>query len=490
MAAATTRISMVRCSSGLRHFCGTWLFLWAFGMAGDLKAGDINARSEIEAALASAGQVNKSRIVRREVSVCETRTCGSIAHGGDHECLICRNQQFDVEEVISEPLRLVDIHVVQVHDLEYGPAVRNAVPPRVHAKSFKSRNCSSSQQSASTNLTLVISTSESISITRGVTNTGTVSTTVKLFDNGFNLSLARAINLSETNASNETKSTTISDSINRVQPAYTELWGELRVTEERLSIPFKARVVVDGTVDANRNGYSQVSQVLAENQRTFVAEGFIEVSSISGQTSTAIYERALNKEKDCTGQPISSLKQMDSTLLFLGMARPHSSPSSSDSVRDMADEPSVSMDSATFAKLQAATQEGSAKQFVVKKSLVGNTNKKSGDTKGPSIAQATPVFLAGGQHQCQSSTDIGHRCKVSDVGFSDCNEAHFKLQANDCCPSTLVYTPDPQTGTIKPSLGGTSIGFSLQYCVPIGVEALSLLTNVPGPQQSGRSSIR
>lgn len=66
--------------------------------------------------------------------------------------------------------------------------------------------------------------------------------------------------------------------------------------------------------------------------------------------------------------------------------------------------------------------------------------------------QETPHFRAGGTHQCQSSTSIGHKCKVEGE-FHDCDEAYRKLKMEDCCGNTKE--------------GGGSIGFTLDYCSPL-----------------------
>jgi hypothetical protein len=67
--------------------------------------------------------------------------------------------------------------------------------------------------------------------------------------------------------------------------------------------------------------------------------------------------------------------------------------------------------------------------------------------------QETPQFHARGTHQCQSKTDIGHKCKVEGWSYHDCDQAFHELQQDDCCPSTKE--------------GGGSIGFTLDFCSPI-----------------------
>jgi hypothetical protein len=59
-------------------------------------------------------------------------------------------------------------------------------------------------------------------------------------------------------------------------------------------------------------------------------------------------------------------------------------------------------------------------------------------------------YSASGTHQCGS--DKGRSCIVTGSGFSNCNDATIVLRTRDCCPTT------PQ--------GGTSSGFTLNYCIP------------------------
>jgi hypothetical protein len=59
-------------------------------------------------------------------------------------------------------------------------------------------------------------------------------------------------------------------------------------------------------------------------------------------------------------------------------------------------------------------------------------------------------YSAGGTHQCGSGK--GRSCVASGSGFSSCADATITLQTRDCCPTT------PQ--------GGTSSGFTLNYCIP------------------------
>jgi hypothetical protein len=70
--------------------------------------------------------------------------------------------------------------------------------------------------------------------------------------------------------------------------------------------------------------------------------------------------------------------------------------------------------------------------------------------EGMKLAQMMRGFSASGTHQCGS--DKGRSCIVTGSRFSNCNDATVVLRTRDCCPTT------PQ--------GGTSSGFTLNYCIP------------------------
>lgn len=60
------------------------------------------------------------------------------------------------------------------------------------------------------------------------------------------------------------------------------------------------------------------------------------------------------------------------------------------------------------------------------------------------------LHKAEGEHTCQSRESIGHTCKNIGVGFTDCNQAFFKLKMEDCCSGSKY--------------GGNSIGFKILKC--------------------------
>jgi hypothetical protein len=87
---------------------------------------------------------------------------------------------------------------------------------------------------------------------------------------------------------------------------------------------------------------------------------------------------------------------------------------------------------------------------------------------GPSVPAMAVSFSAGGTHQCKASDGSTHTCVVSGSLFGDCVSANTSLQVQDCCPSSRVCARDSQGRETNCRAGGTSIGFTMNYCIPGG----------------------
>ena len=74
------------------------------------------------------------------------------------------------------------------------------------------------------------------------------------------------------------------------------------------------------------------------------------------------------------------------------------------------------------------------------------------------------TWSAGGTHQCKAADGSVHTCVVSGTIFGDCISAGSSLQTQDCCPSTQTCSRDSQ-GRQACQRGGTSTGFTLNYCI-------------------------
>jgi hypothetical protein len=86
---------------------------------------------------------------------------------------------------------------------------------------------------------------------------------------------------------------------------------------------------------------------------------------------------------------------------------------------------------------------------------------------GPRLAQGLG-YSASGTHQCRTSNGESHSCVVTGPFFSNCIDAGSSLRTQDCCPSTRVCARDAQGRETDCQRGGTSVGFTLNYCISGG----------------------
>jgi hypothetical protein len=423
----------------------------------------IDVPKVINDALQSAGQVRKQRTITKTVKDCDLRCCGRRC---DNECWRCKDKEVQEVEVFRAPLSATSVRIVRVLDLKYGKPVINALPEAIRQQTFSTRNCSNIQQTSSTTLSITVSTSNSISVAQalaiGETATANLGFSVAgIGTGGASVSVNRQFSLTTTDAQTQTNAYAVTENVNQVVLPKTELWGELRAIESNLSLPFVASVIVDGTVDANLDGYSQVSQVLSESQRTITTSGLLTVTAAS-DAKKAFYERPLTAA-DCTNQPPVNTELFAGGPRLLGVIK-----GATPTILDPEAGPYVSSLS-SFERLNArwiadASDFMKAAGTDTASAPTANAADRSHLSEGDLLS--TPNFAAGGMHQCQSETDIGHSCSVFDIGFNDCNEAAIKLRMKDCCPSTKLCSFDPATGKFTCRYGGTSIGFTVSYCIP------------------------
>ncbi len=74
---------------------------------------------------------------------------------------------------------------------------------------------------------------------------------------------------------------------------------------------------------------------------------------------------------------------------------------------------------------------------------------------------------ASGTQQCKGGDGAIHSCVVTGFLFGNCVDAVSSLRAQDCCPSSRECLYDSR-GRETCRGGGTSIGFTMNYCIPEG----------------------
>jgi hypothetical protein len=423
--------------------CCTYLCMLAVVALAD----PIQVQSELQQQLDAKGMVSKNRTVKAPCPPPNLRP------GQSWWC--DSNLPTYITETYQDYLLITGLSVTKVGNITFGKPIINAIPEKIHMQTFELRNCSSVSQSGSDTVSLSIATQNTVSMSHSVSTSITIGANLSYSIPAFgsasiNFSVNRTVQLSDSSSQTQSETVTHSETIPRMAAAYTDLWGEYFSVESNLSVPFSANIIFDGTVDANISGYSKLSQILDETQRTFIVSGILSATAAS-DAHTRFYEKSLDKIKDCaSGEAVSNKVLNGSARLLSSIALEGNPPGSPSAIPQM----NLS-DPKTF-----LSQFSASPRFVT-----GDESRMS--TKLNLLPQNTPSFTASGQHQCQSGSDIGHTCQVNGVGFGDCDIAKNALQVDDCCPSTSVCGPDPSSGTVQCTLGGTSIGFVMQYCLPM-----------------------
>lgn len=449
-----------------------------FGVAltgGILFAQEVDVRQALESQLSAAGQVAKRRTVPQEYVECVDRCCQRC----EVECSRCTKKVRQVEQTYSEQLHVATIAVQQVPVMEYGQAILNNIPEKILLQTFQGTNCGATTQTANSSVSISAATSETLSVTNAV-STGTtinagVTYTIQSFGSAnVGVSVNRTVSLSKSASETHSETITRTDSVNKTMAPMTRLLAEYRVVESSMSVPFKAAILVDGDVDANLNGYKKISDVLRDPaKRTFVAQGMLSVTAAS-QGVLDYREQKLSAADCASSSGKLTFLQVAGSAVPLSRPNLHADLASLDTQLHTAlvAAPLATKSDLSDLDIQIPKDKKSAEVDFLRDKLklpstVPLVIKRQGKKGLVVSAPDTPGFSASGDHICWSDTDAGHSCHVWDVGFDDCNQAYFKLKANDCCPSTRICTTDPQTGTQKCTLGGTSIGFTLSSCLPM-----------------------
>jgi hypothetical protein len=107
-----------------------------------------------------------------------------------------------------------------------------------------------------------------------------------------------------------------------------------------------------------------------------------------------------------------------------------------------------------------------------KANFLSRTATGLGVLAGLAVANPASVhaasYSASGTHHCRGEDGANHSCVVTGSVFGNCVDAASSLQVQDCCPSTRVCARDSQGRETNCRRGGTSIGFTMNYCIPGG----------------------
>jgi hypothetical protein len=291
---------------------------------------------------------------------------------------------------------------IKVIDEFYGEEVLAGIPDRVLVRKTTVRNCSSTSQPSSTTLSLTANQTRSVSITKGLNTGQSISVNVGVSFKAFRAGSAVAINKSVSLNESNTSSETRSAS-------YTESVQRKVGPKTELSTSLKA---IERTMMIPYTAKILLDANLRPNM-----VGLKKVSDIFSKA-----DRIVNVEGYITAD-LASQTFLDYRERVLAES-------------DCGDDTSKGLE---------ITEEEQKSYDMKAISADLNLSKQKN-------AHKILSFIASGIHQCQSTDSIGHSCEVFGSQFANCIDAQVDLDGQDCC----FATPE----------GGTSIGFSLNYCSP------------------------
>ena len=435
-----------------------------------LAADTVDARQQLEAQLQGKGMVQKERTVIRDVP---TQTGGCNDRGHCHTWIEHWNRPFI--ETYNDYLHVTSASVVKVLKITYQEPVLNSVPPRLHVKSVTGKNCTNSKQTINTTLALSVQTSQSVTWSRTVT-TGTSFTLGLSMNQSFSygggttgqtesgsVTFSRSVSVTDGTQQGWIDTVSPSEQVVRDVPKMTQVWGSLQVAEGDMGVPFTASVLVDGPVDANDNNIVHVSDVLGEDQRTFLIQGVIHATTASGDIVT-FYEKPLTPSDCANSKGTFGIEHLVGSASVLPLL-----PATKEAIAlNALVVPPNTIANTAFADVLNANLAN------VENPLKGSNNTHMSALSkvvGPTSADAStdsqtiqPGFVAEGQHVCKSERGVSYTCRVSGFEYNDCKEAAASLKADDCCQKSKVCGPDLKSGEVKCEFAGTSTGFTINSC--------------------------
>ena len=329
--------------------------------------------------------------------------------------------------------------------------------------SDKIENRSDSDITDSYNILLNTVKQHSLTIVNGVTKTKArtirmganinipLGSLTSAFSGQKTVAITTVYNNSTTRVEMINESKTISRTINiKVKPMTTSYIGA-KLQQFKYVVPFEQKILLNGILEPEPpkkylknctigntklkklaygpfNINTSLSNILSESERTITIKGTISILDGSSFDYKVI-EKKINETE------ISSKYVMPSEEIF---------KVSNDILRTKQQSNSSEEN---FGKLNFRQDSFLGSDFIV--SSEGLIGKEA---------------MASGTHQCQSHTDIGHTCQV--IGTAgNCDQVAESLKLDDCCSLTEICTFD-NDGNRVCKLGGSSIGFTMDYCIP------------------------
>jgi len=267
-------------------------------------AQSVDASQVLNDILQKNGPVQKSRTVKKFV---DGKDCGTDARGHEH----CWPVKYPIStvETYTEVLHVIKAEIVSFADVSYGKPTFAAISPKTYISSITGINCTNSNQTINTSLSLQYQTNQSVRWSKTV-NDGESHTLGLSFNQSYSYgggtagqtesgSISFSHEVSTTDAKDEgwTHSAASSEQVVRTVPPMTQVWGRLQVNVGEMVVPFSAQATIDGDVDANDDNLLKVSDITDrqfgdDDARVITIGGAIHATTASGDIVT-FYETPL-----------------------------------------------------------------------------------------------------------------------------------------------------------------------------------------------------
>lgn len=258
------------------------LFSIAFISLFFLGAGSSNAETDIRQFI-NEGLSGKENVTRTRMVIILEQDC---PWSGEAELPRCRWERRSVEQRYAAKASVKNGFAVEVLDFRYHEEKKITLPEKALIGRVDYYNCGPGIFSTSHTVTLSGSKGWSVSKTKSVSSSLTVSLTGNMGLGGIgsgSLSVSQSVSLSQSTTNTESwsdsdsRSTTISISVAHGEAGNAEVVA----FQSSAIIPFSARIIVDGDMDTDIVGPRRASELLSIEERTLEFEGAITITGMS-----------------------------------------------------------------------------------------------------------------------------------------------------------------------------------------------------------------
>lgn len=248
----------------------------------------VDVLGELNRKLADGRTYRKQRVINHWVQDCELRCCG---HACEADCPRCKWVEESRTETYTEHLHMTNLNVEEVSELIVDQQRVKTLPEEVYLDSVRILNCGSSEINESFSLSRTLTVGHSVTKSRALRTGQQINAGLRTEVLSLGITLDTSVTLTDT--ATETRNSQVTQSRNttlRAKGGGVWTTAELAVFKLLVELPFSGTVTFDGTVDANLEGVTHLSQLLQKPDRTLQVEGVLRVTAASDST-VRLYER-------------------------------------------------------------------------------------------------------------------------------------------------------------------------------------------------------